>query len=140
MQDTGIDEISNWILRQGLAGASETDLMHGFCERAAQAGLALASAVTVVDTLHPIWEGRAFLWRNDGVEEESMIEYGSTRDGEAAERWQRSAFYHLMKTGGDELRRRIGGANRQTLKCSMNCAPRVIPTTSRWCIGLRATA
>ena len=35
-------------------------------------------------------------------------DYGRTTEGAAAESWQRSPFYHLLQTGGDELRRRIG--------------------------------
>ena len=51
---------------------------------------------------------RVFRWRNDDVEEEAVTEYGRTTEGGAAESWQRSPFYHLLQTGGEELRRRIG--------------------------------
>jgi adenylate cyclase len=108
MQERNIEQIARWITERALAGASETELLHGFCERANAAGLPVSSAIAIIDTLHPIWEGRVFLWRNDGVEEEPTIEYSSTREGEAAERWKRSAFYHLLETGADEVRRRIG--------------------------------
>ena len=106
MHERDIEQIAKWITERALAGASETELLHGFCERANAAGLPVSSAITIIDTLHPIWEGRVFLWRNDGVEEEPTFEYASTRQGEAAERWKRSAFYHLLETGGDEVRRR----------------------------------
>lgn len=33
-----------------------------------------------------------------------MIEYGRTSEGEAQANWQRSPFYYLLSTGGDELR------------------------------------
>ena len=108
MHERDIEQLAAWVTERALAGASETELLHGFCERANAAGLHVSSAITIIDTLHPIWEGRVFLWRNDGVEEEPTFEYGSTRQGEAAERWKRSAFYHLLETGGDEVRRRIG--------------------------------
>ncbi len=109
MNDRELDEIACWIVQQGLTGANETALLDGFCERCAQNGLALGSAMAVVDTLHPIWEGRAFCWRNDGLAREPIIEYGSTSmEGEDADRWQRSAFYHLSQTGDSEVRRRIG--------------------------------
>ena len=38
----------------------------GFCERLAAAGVDLARATVLVDTLHPIYEGRAFRWRRGG--------------------------------------------------------------------------
>ena len=50
----------------------------------------------------------AFRWRNDGVEESSLFEYGRTNEGEAAANWQQTPFYHLLISGSDELRRRIG--------------------------------
>ncbi len=121
MHENDIEKIAACVTERALAGASETELLHGFCERVNAVGLPVSSAIAIIDTLHPIWEGRVFLWRNDGlhhggsqpafsrvVEEESTIEYGSTREGEVAERWKRSAFYHLLETGGDEVRRRIG--------------------------------
>jgi adenylate cyclase len=92
----------------GLGGAEETELLHGFCDRCRRSGLDLSRAGVVIDTLHPIYEGRIFRWRNDGVEESSVVEYGSTSAGEAAATWRRSAFYHLLTTGADEVRRRIG--------------------------------
>lgn len=111
MDDVTLETISQSVVRQGLAGAGENELLSTFGERCERAGLALCSAVAVIDTLHPIWEGRAFCWRNDGVQEEPMIEYGSTSTGEEAERWRRSAFYHLHTTGDEEVRRNIGAGD-----------------------------
>jgi adenylate cyclase len=62
-----------------------------------------------MDTLHPVHEGRIFRWRNDGVEDDGAVrDYGPSNQGEAAASWQRSPFFHLMQTGEEELRRRIG--------------------------------
>jgi len=108
MNQQAIDETAHWVTAHGLAGASEKTLLDGFCERCCAADVELSRAVAIIDTLHPIYEGRAFRWRNDGIEEEAIIEYRSTSVGEAAENWRRSAFFHLMSTGADEVRRRIG--------------------------------
>ncbi|CAN5138368.1 adenylate/guanylate cyclase domain-containing protein [soil metagenome] len=101
-------DIAAWLTAKGLHGATETDLMTGFCERCGAAGLDVSRAVAIIDTLHPIYEGRAFRWRNDGVEETPVVEYGSSSEGEAAENWRRSPFNHLLTSGRSELRRRIG--------------------------------
>ena len=108
MLDRDIVAISTWLVDRGLAGASETELMQGFCTRCEEAGLAISRGITLVDTLHPVYEGRAFHWRNDGVAQASMGEYGRTDVGEAAESWRRSAFFHIVDTGCGDLRRRIG--------------------------------
>ena len=107
MKPADIDLISDWIIRRGLEGAQETDLLTRFCEKCNAAGLPMARALVIIDTLHPVHEGTVFRWRNDNVEEDAATQYGRTTEGEAAASWQRSPFYHLLQTGGEELRRRI---------------------------------
>jgi adenylate cyclase len=113
--DTAFSAIADWVVAAGLAGDSEAVLLDGFCRRAVAAGLPLAGAMVVIDTLHPIHEGRAFRWRRDDDGEVELFEYGSTSDGgEAATAWQTSPFYYLLQTGGSKLRIRFGegDANR----------------------------
>jgi adenylate cyclase len=102
------EAIADWIVAQGLTGASEKTLLDRFCERCRDAGMELSRAIAIIDTLHPIYEGRAFRWRDDGIDEEAIVEYRPTNVGEAADNWRRSAFFHLISTGADEVRRRLG--------------------------------
>ena len=108
MTATDVDRISNWIVRRGLEGAQESDLLREFCEKCNETGLPVARALVVIDTLHPVHEGTVFRWRNDDIEEKAATTYGRTTEGAAADSWHRSPFYHLLQTGGEELRRRIG--------------------------------
>ena len=108
MKTTDVDRITDWIVRRGLEGAEETVLLREFCEKCNAAGLPIARALAIIDTLHPVHEGTVFRWRNDDIEEEAATSYGRTTEGAAAESWQRSPFYHLLQTGGEELRRRVG--------------------------------
>lgn len=85
MQEDDIVAVSAWLVEQGLAGASEPDLLHGFCQRCRLAGLDLSRAMALVDTLHPVWEGRAFHWRDDGITQAPMTEYGRTDQGGGGE-------------------------------------------------------
>ena len=96
--------ISEWVVAAGLAGESETALLDGFCTRAVAAGLPLARGLVLIDTLHPVHEGRGFRWDRDDNAEVELIEYGSTSDGEAAAAWQASPFYYLLQIGGSVLR------------------------------------
>jgi adenylate cyclase len=96
-------DLMNWLASQGLTGLPETDLISGFCERCRAQGLELSRGIVFIDTLHPIFEGRGFRWNDIEINESNTFEYGSTADGETAENWRRSTFYHMLATGPDEL-------------------------------------
>lgn len=103
-----IQRIAAFIAREGLAGTPEPDLLQAFCAFCREAGLPLDRVILLIDTLHPIYEGRVFRWRSDGVAEDNVIEYGRTDAGDAAENWQRSIFYQMLQAGDDERRIVIG--------------------------------
>ncbi|MFK8250414.1 adenylate/guanylate cyclase domain-containing protein [Ancylobacter terrae] len=107
MQDADIARIAQWLIARGLAGGKEDKLLEQFCRLCREAGLMVSRGLLIMDTLHPVYEGRAFVWRQDGTAERAVIEYGSSFEGAHAETWRRTAFYHLLQTGGTELRRRI---------------------------------
>jgi adenylate cyclase len=106
-----LNGIENWLVEAGLAGASETESLHGFCERCRSAGITLSRGALIIDTLHPIHEGRVFRWRADSAEQPAVVEYGPSNVGEAAASWQSSPFYRLVESGASELRRRIGAGD-----------------------------
>src|SRR6266851_514727 len=108
MNPAALSELAGWIIEAGLAGKSETALLDGFCRRAIAAGLPVARATVIIDTLHPVHEGRAARWRREGeVGHTELIEYGPTNEGEAAESWRRSPFFRLVESGGSQLRIRL---------------------------------
>jgi adenylate cyclase len=103
-----LSELRDWLAEAGLAGNSETEIVDGFCRRAVAAGLPIARATLIIDTLHPVHEGRVVRWRREGDERQAeLIEYGPTTEGEAAENWRRSPFFRLLEEGGSRLRRRL---------------------------------
>lgn len=109
MNSADIDRLSDWVVRRGLEGMAESELLRLFCEKCGSLGLPVNRALVVIDTLHPVHEGRLFRWRNDGMEDDAPVRaYGPTNEGEAAQSWQRSPFFHLLQNGQEELRRRIG--------------------------------
>jgi adenylate cyclase len=107
MTNDELVQTKEWLIERGLGGASETELLDGFCRRCHAAGLAVSRGLVLVDTLHPVYEGRLFRWRGDGVEEPAIVEYGSSSEGANAENWRRSVFFHMLTTGVDEIRRRF---------------------------------
>ncbi|MBV8735660.1 MAG: adenylate/guanylate cyclase domain-containing protein [Alphaproteobacteria bacterium] len=107
MNPSAFEEIAAWVTKAGLIGRTESELMAGFCRRLRDAGIPLARAIVILDTLHPIYEGRAFLWRADQPDAAEAVDYGRTNEGEAAENWRRSAFFHLLSTGEEAWRCRL---------------------------------
>src|SRR5688572_5874249 len=101
-------ELAGWITQAGLAGQTETATLAGFCERAVALGLPLARALVLIDTLHPIYEGRAFRWTRE-KKETTLTAYG--RSDEDLQRWQRSPFYRLEESGESLLRRQLTAEN-----------------------------
>jgi adenylate cyclase len=75
MDDAQFAELAAWIVDAGLAGQSETSILAGFCERETARGLPLARGLVLIDTLHPIYEGRAFRWTR-AKKETTLSEYG----------------------------------------------------------------
>jgi adenylate cyclase len=95
--------LMNWLVRQGLTGLPETDLIRGFCQRCRAGGLDLSRGLVFIDTLHPIFEGRGFRWNDSETNESDIFEYGSTSEGQAAQNWRRSTFFHMLEHGHDEM-------------------------------------
>src|SRR6202034_954541 len=67
------------------------------------AGLDLSLSLIFIDTLHPIFEGRGFRWNDSETNESDSFEYGPTDQGDAANNWRRSVFFHMLEHGHDEV-------------------------------------
>ncbi|HEV8343702.1 MAG TPA: adenylate/guanylate cyclase domain-containing protein [Candidatus Binatia bacterium] len=104
MDNAQFAELAAWITEAGLAGQTETATLEGFCERALAFDLPLARATVLIDTLHPIYEGRVFTWERE-KKETTLTEYGRSDEAEHSERWLRSPFYCLAESGEPLLRR-----------------------------------
>ena len=123
MNEAIFGKLSAWLIQAGLAGTSESEIVSGFCDRCVAAGLPLSRVLVLIDTLHPVHEGRLFRW-DDGPTETPLLEYGRTSPDalaasgsnpqgvEAAERWRRSPFYKMLQTGDSSLRRRLSAATQ----------------------------
>src|ERR1043165_1806146 len=104
MNDCEFSEMSLWITESALAGRSEAEMLAGVCEREAAAGLPITRAIVLIDTLHPVYNGRAFRWTR-AQKETTLTEYGRSDDDLG--RWQRSPFYRLEQSGAPMLHRAL---------------------------------
>ena len=107
MDEADIAEITDWTVRRGLAGEHEIGLLTGFCTRCVDAGLELSRGTAIIDTLHPVYEGRVFSWNRSSPLDAKVSEYEPIT-GANEESWLRSPFYHLLQSGNDEFRQRLG--------------------------------
>ena len=109
MDEADIAGIADWTVRRGLAGDDEITLLHGFCGRCVEAGLDIVRSSAIIDTLHPVYEGRAFFWSRDKPLDTLVSEYGPLAENNqlSLESWTRSPFYQLLYGGSDEIRYRL---------------------------------
>ena len=106
-------QLMNWLVSQGLEGLSENDLIRGFCERCRAGGLDVSRGLVFIDTLHPIFEGRGFRWNDTATNESDAFEYGPSDQGDNAQRWRSSVFYHMLENGDGELALDLNGEASQ---------------------------
>ena len=109
MDGTYATSLLSAVTEAGLAGAGEPELLRMFCVGLNAERVPVARAMVMIDTLHPVHEGHVFRWQRGENEVKPGTEYGRISEGgDAAEKWSRSTFRHLLDTGGSMLRRRIG--------------------------------
>jgi adenylate cyclase len=107
MDESDIAGIADWTVRRGLVGDDEIKLLQGFCERCVEAGLDIARGIAIIDTLHPVYEGRVFYWSGDKPVETPVAQYEPTSGSQDETGWLNSPFYRLLQSGEDEMRRRL---------------------------------
>jgi adenylate cyclase len=104
MDDAQFQDLAGWITNSSLQDVRETDLVAGFCERIVTAGVPLSRVSIIIDTLHPVYEGRAINWLRNRKETQ-LTQYGRNPTGELADSWLRSPFKYLLDHQQQMLRR-----------------------------------
>ena len=111
--ENDISALTVWLAEAGLNGVAEDALVAGFCERAGAIGLPVNRCLVLIDTLHPVYEGRLFRWGHD-PSQPGVVEYGRTalpeglvlgaEEERAAASWRASPFFHMLQTGETLMR------------------------------------
>ncbi len=111
--ENDIGALTVWLAQAGLNGGAEDSLVTGFCERAGAIGLPVNRCLVLIDTLHPVYEGRLFRWGQD-PSQPSFVEYGRTvvpegvplgiEEQKSAASWRASPFFHMLQTGESLMR------------------------------------
>ena len=99
-----VDNVADWLMKSALAGADVEEIIRGFCERLAAAGVPLARIHLSISVLHPLYRATGFMWRRgQGLTAESYRHVQSSK----TDVFKRSPYYYLLSNNLDHLRRRI---------------------------------
>lgn len=108
MDTRDCNEIAAWLAEAGLLGIrDEASLTQAFCERCVECGLPLGKVFVMIDTLHPMYEARAFFWDEDPESPFREEEHVRSRDPEGAVQWSRSPFLQMLRRRETSLRCRL---------------------------------
>jgi len=100
-----IQEISNWLIDQGLVGAYFESILSGFCLRLEAAGVNIHRGMMAMRTLHPSVDAETFIWQRGGQMKSTRFSIDSDVNSD----WQRSTIRHMLDTREFEFRRRLEG-------------------------------
>jgi len=101
-----VAKIASWLVSQGLAGASQEELLEGYCARLVSAGIPLLRLHVAQRALHPVFGGLGFDWYRSGV---SVMREQYAHTSKPPEKWVINPFYYMLKEGVGELRERLTG-------------------------------
>ncbi len=100
-----VQALSDWLVEQGLRGATLDDVLAGFCEGVRGLGIPLWRGHIAMRTLHPSFEALTFRWiREEGVQRDDIED-----TNELAADWQASPYSHMFDNDLEKLRRRLVG-------------------------------
>ena len=102
-----INKVGDWLAQTAMAGAPLDEMVRGFCERLAAAGMPLARVNLSFSILHPLYRASGFSWRrSEGVTGENYrhVQISGT------DLFTKSPYYYLRKNNLDHLRRRLDPA------------------------------
>lgn len=103
-----VQEISDWLIGQGLADGGYDDLLDQFCERLNAGGISVQRSMMAMRTLHPTIDARGFIWRRGGKID---IEDFTTDRGPTQAFLDSPLAYLLQNRDIREVRRPLTGPN-----------------------------
>ncbi len=96
--------IAEWIVAEGLRGASEVELLDALCEKLVEAGVPLLRANVAEETLHPLIFGYAAIWERG---KKTVLETWERTVEDAGMEYYRSPFGDMIEHGLEKIRHRI---------------------------------
>jgi adenylate cyclase len=103
VSETLLNRVSVWLQQSALNGATLEELVQGFCERLAAAGMPLLRVHLSFSMLHPLYDALGFTWtRGKGLSIEGFRASDDDQD-----RFLKSPYFYLLNNNLQHLRRHI---------------------------------
>jgi len=100
-----VQALSDWLVEQGLRGATLDEVLAGFCEGVRKLGIPLWRGHISMRTLHPNFEALSYRWlREEGVKRDAIA-----RTDETSAEWRASPISYMFENDLAGLRRRLVG-------------------------------
>ncbi|MEY8832576.1 MAG: adenylate/guanylate cyclase domain-containing protein [Phaeobacter italicus] len=97
--------IVQWLTSAGLQDTDRQEMLQGYAERLADAGVPLRRFHLAQRAFHPKYGGTGFTWTRDGGVYHEYFEHSDTPRDE----WLRSPFYYMLDQNVPEFRSRLEG-------------------------------
>ena len=111
MDPQEIGNVVDWLVRQGLDGLDEAELITAFCRRLGGLGIALEQAVIFIDTLHPVLESQGYFWNATDEASAGRRDFSRLEAERNEAQWRASPFFHMLENGLAELHIPLGEKN-----------------------------
>jgi adenylate cyclase len=93
--DGQIQELNQWLLQEELNGRGSVSAGNMLCDKLLSMGVPICRGHVLVITLHPLYHGHSFLWRQgEGAREKPW-----SHDEQSHPGWLKSVFYALTEEG-----------------------------------------
>lgn len=100
-------DLIDWLVRKGLEGAGQEELLEGFCSTLVDQGIPLMRFHAAQSTLHPAYGGFGYSWYRTSGGTSEKFENTDT----PSEQWLRSPLYALLNEDLDDIRVKLVDQN-----------------------------
>ncbi|WP_171126895.1 MULTISPECIES: adenylate/guanylate cyclase domain-containing protein [unclassified Ruegeria] len=101
------NDLINWLVSRGLAGAEKEELLDGYCTRLVDMGVPLMRFHAAQSALHPVYGGTGYSWYQGRGGDYQKFEYSE----EVSEDWQQSPLFAILNEDVEVVHERMVDQN-----------------------------
>ncbi|WP_171212646.1 adenylate/guanylate cyclase domain-containing protein [Ruegeria sp. HKCCA5426] len=101
------NDLINWLVSRGLAGAEKEELLDGYCTRLVDMGVPLMRFHAAQSALHPVYGGTGYSWYQGRGGDYQKFEYSE----DVSEDWQQSPLFAILNEDVEVVHERMVDQN-----------------------------